>query len=343
MYDYATGKWSPVRFYDYVSGKWTDAVPTTTLSIPEGTYDPTLGRSYIQLGREGLGQQKSQNGGTGIPLPGRFDVAYHRYGSRVGSPSTERSFYDGIDTRLTAIATLAHNPPPFLTAGLTQLATTIAQATRLYTPANPEKLTPLLAEALKTTQSLIQNVQASKLSEEEKYNLLHELRVKEVQLNAAIMESLGVTLTAVVGAPKTDRGPFNVDAPDSFTTAIPGQTFAVTAYIANPGSLPVEIKSAHLQASAAENWQIAATSDPKPTLGPAKAKPPNGKLPYPSMLKSPGPASTAKTWSSLTMTSTAKPASTIRCRPIRSKPTSTSPSTESPCTPPRSYKPCSTA
>src|SRR5580692_9947777 len=91
MYDYATGKWAPVRFYDYVSGKWTDAVPTTTLKVSEGAYDPVLGSSYIQLAREGLGQQKSQNGGTGIPLPGAFDVPYHRYGSHVAAPAAEHS------------------------------------------------------------------------------------------------------------------------------------------------------------------------------------------------------------------------------------------------------------
>src|ERR1700761_680445 len=33
MYDYATGKWAPVRFYDYVAGKAIDAVPSTTLTI----------------------------------------------------------------------------------------------------------------------------------------------------------------------------------------------------------------------------------------------------------------------------------------------------------------------
>ncbi len=41
MYDYATGKWAPVRFYDYVAGKSIDAVPTTTLTITEGAYDPS--------------------------------------------------------------------------------------------------------------------------------------------------------------------------------------------------------------------------------------------------------------------------------------------------------------
>src|ERR1700691_1498325 len=132
MYDYATGKWAPVRFYDYVAGKWTDAVPTTTLKISEGAYDPALGGSYIQLAREGLGQQKSQNGGTGIPLPGAFDVPYHRYGSRVPTSDTERSYFDGIDPSVVGIASLAPGQHPFLTAGLRQIAASVDQATHAY-------------------------------------------------------------------------------------------------------------------------------------------------------------------------------------------------------------------
>src|SRR6201996_2676312 len=125
MYDYATGKWAPVRFYDYVAGKTINAVPSTTLSIPEGAYDPALGRSYIQIAREGLGQQKSQNGGTGIPLSGTFDVPYHRYGSRLASPEKEQSFYDGIDISLAGIASLAPGQHPFLTTGLHQIALSV--------------------------------------------------------------------------------------------------------------------------------------------------------------------------------------------------------------------------
>src|SRR6267154_839847 len=152
MYDYATGKWAPVRFYDYVAGKSIDAVPTTTLSITEGAYDSVLGGSYIQLAREGLGQQKSQNGGTGIPLPGVFNVPYHRYGSRVKSPDKERSFYDGIDISLAGIASMAPGKHPFLTAGLHQIALSVDQATKSFSPSEPAKLVPLLAAGMKQTQ-----------------------------------------------------------------------------------------------------------------------------------------------------------------------------------------------
>jgi LmbE family N-acetylglucosaminyl deacetylase len=256
MYDYATGKWAPVRFYDYVSGKWTDAVPTTTLKINEGAYDPALGGSYIQLGREGLGQQKSQNGGTGIPLPGAFDVPYHRYGSRVTSPETEKSFFDGIDISLTGIAALAPGQHPFLTEGLHQIAASVEQATR-----QPDKITPLAA-GLKQTQLLIQKVESSTLTAEQKYNINHELEVKQAQFNSALIEALGVTLTAVVSPANPDRGRsgFAVDAQDTFTTAVPGLSFGVSAYLTNPDKVPIQIKSVSLRSTGAGDWHITNTT-----------------------------------------------------------------------------------
>jgi len=245
MYDYATGKWAPVRFYDYVAGKSIDAVPTTTLSITEGAYDSVLGGSYIQLAREGLGQQKSQNGGTGIPLPGVFNVPYHRYGSRVNSPDKERSFFDGIDISLAGIASLAPGQHPFLTVGLHQIALSVDQATKSFSPSDPAKLVPLLAAGMKQTQLLMQKVTASTLSPEEKYNINYELKVKEAQLNSAIVEALGVTLNAVVSPANPDRGRsgFATDPQDTFTTAVPGQSFGVTAYPTIPRQRPFRFKA----------------------------------------------------------------------------------------------------
>ena len=262
MYDYATGKWAPVRFYDYVAGKWTDAVPTTTLTITEGAYDPALGSSYIQLAREGLGLQKSQNGGTGIPLPGVFNVPYHRYGSRVSTPATEHSYFDGIDTSIVGIASLVSGQHPFLTIGLRQIAASVDQATRTFSPSQPSKLVPLLAAGLKQTQLLIQKVTASNLSPEEKYNINHELAVKEAQFNSAIVEALGITLNAVVAPASPDRGRsgFATDPQDTFTTAVPGQSFGVTAYLTNPSAVGIQIQSVSLQSTGTGDWHILAST-----------------------------------------------------------------------------------
>ena len=66
-----------------------------------------LGASYQQISREGLGYQKSQNGGSSIPNAGQMLSAYHRFGSVVPAQEKEKSFFDGIDTSLVGIAALA--------------------------------------------------------------------------------------------------------------------------------------------------------------------------------------------------------------------------------------------
>ncbi|MGH9590259.1 MAG: PIG-L family deacetylase, partial [Terracidiphilus sp.] len=64
MFDYATDKWGPARFHNYVTGEWTTTPPSVDVRVPVGTYDPALGRTYVQIARQGWGEQKSQNGGS---------------------------------------------------------------------------------------------------------------------------------------------------------------------------------------------------------------------------------------------------------------------------------------
>ena len=61
IFDYATGKWAPARFKNYVTGEWIEGALSADVTIPVGALDPTLGRSYTQIAREGWGQQRSQN------------------------------------------------------------------------------------------------------------------------------------------------------------------------------------------------------------------------------------------------------------------------------------------
>jgi hypothetical protein len=121
---------------------------------------------------------------------------------------------------------------------------------------------------MKQTQLLMKKVAASDLSAEEKYNIQHELAVKETQFNEAILEALGISLTAVVAPAKPDNShsPFAVDAQDSFTTAIPGQSFGVITYLANQSKTPVTIESVTLHGQG--DWKIAPAA-PLPTSLPA--------------------------------------------------------------------------
>ena len=73
------------------------------------------------MGREGLGQQKSQNGGATIPPPSLLVFPTHRYGSRVDAAKHEHSMYDGIDVSLPGIASLASGDTAVLKQGLERI------------------------------------------------------------------------------------------------------------------------------------------------------------------------------------------------------------------------------
>ncbi len=252
MFDYATEKWTPARFYNYVTKTWSTESPKANVVIHEGEYSPVLGMSYLQFARLGLGLQKTQNGGMGIPAAGSFDVAYHRYGSHVETGDQEQSFFDGIDTSLAGIATLAPDEKTFLRQDLLEISSMVEQATAAYTIAAPEKTAPFLVDGLKATDALIARVEASDLSASEKYNVLHELRVKRAQFNDALVEALGLQLRAQVSAGEGDSGPFARfgDGGDTFVTAIPGQSFGVQVRVSDGSGVAVMLRSVALDSTA---------------------------------------------------------------------------------------------
>jgi LmbE family N-acetylglucosaminyl deacetylase len=255
MFDYATGKYAPARFYNYVTKEWTTEAPKANVVVPEGEYSPVLGLSYLQFARLGLGQQKTQNGGMGVPAAGAFDMPYHRYGSRVSSGEKEKGFFDGVDVSLVGIATLAGSSPAaqtaFLRDGLGEIDGLVKQAVAAYTIAHPEKTAPYLRDGLRATEALIAKVEASGLTAQEKYDVLHELKVKQVQFNDAIVQALGLSVRAQVASDQGGGGPFAAfgDGGETFVTAVPGQKFAVQMHVVDGSDVPVVIKEAGLESS----------------------------------------------------------------------------------------------
>ncbi len=122
MFDYATGKWVPVRFENYVTGKVSTAAPKADVVVPEGDTDPMLGgMSYVQWARRGLALQRTQIGaGVRVPAAGQMDVGYTRYGSRVSGMARlrGRAFLVGWMCRSMGMSDLA----PFGNAGTNGMA-----------------------------------------------------------------------------------------------------------------------------------------------------------------------------------------------------------------------------
>jgi LmbE family N-acetylglucosaminyl deacetylase len=264
IFDYATNQWSPVRFYDYVAKQWSDSFPATTLEIPEGTWDPILGESYLQIARDGWSQQKSQNGGGTQPLSGPFNVAYHRYGSSVKSADKENSFFDGIDTSLAGIASLVHSGDTApLVAALNDIHHHVATALYNDLPAHPEKIAPELATGYKVTQQLMEWVQNSGYSADDKANVVHELNIKLAQFNTALAEALGLEVNALV-VPRTATGanPFPSLSPDDTqTTVTPGSEIDVRVHVTaapfwGPSPEGLQLGRTWLDQPDGSTWQI---------------------------------------------------------------------------------------
>ncbi len=258
IYDYATDKYVPVRFFDYVNQKWIDHTPETNVSVPEGGQAPSVGLTFLQMGREGLGQQKTQNGGVTIPPPAPRPSPYHRYGSRISAAGHEESMYDGIDISVAGIASLAGKNAPFLTEGLAQISGPVDHAIAEYRPDAPGAIAGQLAQGLLATRSLIDKVHQSDLTEDCKDDVIFELRTKERQFEKALTLALQVSLDAAVAPEKEPTGPaaFFGGPPATFTVAIPGMSFAVKARVYNGGPEPVSIEDLQLAATDGKEWTI---------------------------------------------------------------------------------------
>ncbi len=262
IYDYATGHWEPVRFRNYVNGTWIEGVPTMTLQIQEGKYNPLFGRSYFTLAREGLAEQKSQNGGIGVPSVRPFASPYHLYASRISStlPEHEESFFDGIDTSLAAIASYAPTDQRGTwSARLNELNSTVESAISSFQALDPAKTAPLLAQGLQQTNSLIADLAKSDLPTDAKYNMAHELQIKQQQFNDALGQALGLsvlaTLTNAGGAAR--MGPFgDITGQPTSQTVIPSQKFNVNLHVADQGSQAISIDKAEIVSHAGAGWTM---------------------------------------------------------------------------------------
>lgn len=262
--------WTPLK--DYARTPWfgnDNGKFPVNVTIHEGDYDPVLGMSYVQISREGLGYQKSQNGGGSIPKAGAISSTYHRFGSNVSVPDQEDSFFQGIDISLTGIATLAKgNSGNFLLPGLKRINESVEAAMKSYSAPDPEKIASQLAQGAKETDKLIAQVKSSSLSAEEKFDITFELETKKAQFNSALAQALGLSISASM-APDREPNPrfaaFLGD-PDTTRVAIPGQKFGVKVHVVNQSPVAVTLDGVKLHATDGTDWNVQESGSASGTL-----------------------------------------------------------------------------
>ncbi len=273
IFDYATGKYEPLLYRNYITGEEMHQVPSATVVVPSGKYDALFGESPFQIAREGLDQQKSQNGGIGLPPPGKADASYHLYASRVEPaplPEHESSFYEGIDISLEGIASyLPSDTQAGTRTKLAAIAAEVEEATRSFDANDPAKSAPALARGLDQTRALIAGLQSAKLPDDARYNAIFELRIKERQFNEALAQALGMSLIATVQkgpAPTESRGPGQPGQSNEVLsqTVVDGESFGVGIHIADQGTAPVQIDRITLLPVSGDDWKVRTPPPPAP-------------------------------------------------------------------------------
>lgn len=269
IFDYATGKWAPARFHNYVTNTWIEGVPSTDVSVPVGNWDPVLGRTYVQIAREGWGMQKSQYGGASPALSGPATSSYHLWAvapSAAAPPSStadDSSLYNNpkvdIDTSLTGLTRFVPAPAPaWLTDNLHQIAAGLAQFESDCPQQGGIAAAQRLAPLYKLTLDLYHRVQQSNLDPDSKSNLAFELGVKVDQFQSTLKDLLGLDLMAFTtrdGGGEgggMSRGGTADETPSSVT---PGEAFAVRVHIAQP--IPgVQLSRVWLESRTGSPWPV---------------------------------------------------------------------------------------
>lgn len=224
--------WQPLKLYRRVREE-----ETPNLVVDAGTYSPWLGTSYRNFAAQGLSLQRSQVGGRYREVLGPSESFYERLGSRVEAPAREATLFDGIDTSLPALFTLAAEPAPGGAAELLRTAEAdIESAVAAYRVDDPAAAAKPLAAALRTVRRVLDMTP----DRPEAHFLL---QVKERQLMDAVNAALGIRLTAV-GVPAGTAGDASPWAPlATMGPVVPGQDFTVTSTLHNPSGVPVTVES----------------------------------------------------------------------------------------------------
>jgi LmbE family N-acetylglucosaminyl deacetylase len=265
MFDYATGKWAPAKFHNYVTGEWTTGMLSTDVTMPVGTRDSVLGRSYVQIARQGWGEQKSQNGGANPTLSGPGTASYHLWvvdpGARGLGAGEDRDLFHNrkvnVDTSVAGLARLAGtDAPAWLTDGLKEVDTALehfeADCTGREALDNAHRLAPIYRQAL----DLHARVEASALSPEAKAGLTLELGAKIVQFQSALSELLGLEMTAFrTNETKVDGGGFRGNSADETPRSVsPGEEFRVRVHAAQSTS-ESRLSKVWLQSRSGDAWK----------------------------------------------------------------------------------------
>ncbi len=190
------------------------AAPAVKLT-PANTnvYDSLLGRTYAEIGADARSNHKCQGtgglpalpgfnngrgGGAGGPGPG--GGGYQLIDSSIPGQKDkiETSLFDGVDTRLEALAQYAGpNPPAALTSAMGAIAADAKAARTAFDSGNDASAAQPIEAGLTAIRALRAQLAGMTLNDSARYEIDFRLRVKERDYEDAVLAAHGLSFDAV--------------------------------------------------------------------------------------------------------------------------------------------------
>lgn len=179
-------------------------------NVNTAMYDPLLGRTYAEIGADARSSHRCQ-GTSGLPpLPGiaggrgggRGAIGYQLIESALAGQmgQDETSLFDGVDTRLPAIAQFAgSHPPGALTAGLAAIAGQAKRAQTAFDSGNEAGAAVPVEAGLAAVRSLRAQLTSLQIPDSARYEIDFRLKIKERDFEDAVLAAHGLTFDAVAG------------------------------------------------------------------------------------------------------------------------------------------------
>jgi LmbE family N-acetylglucosaminyl deacetylase len=209
------------------------------VQLDPGTPSPWLGRSYQEVGSQGLALQRSQTSGRSRRFTGGAIARYERLIPAHG-PARERDPFDGLDTSLAGVFDLlGETPPDGAVAALQEIGRYVAGSRDSFRMDDPGAGAQPLADALSALRAVI-----SRLPPDSEARF--HLTVQRRRMSEALRALVGIRVSAVAVAAGDPAG-------TPLGPVVPGQVLDVHVTVQNAGARPLAFRGAEL-ASPGDPW-----------------------------------------------------------------------------------------
>ena len=209
-----------------------------TLRVQTGIFDGALGRSYAEIAFEGRSEHETQAQG-GIEPRGPLASTLILADSVVQAQRPERSIFDGIDTTVPGIPKLVGLPDGAIRMELAAMDAAAKKALADYSPLNPERIIPVLAEGLRATRAGRAALKSANGSIDARTDADSLLAAKEAEFSDALARAFGVVVDPLASQ-ETVIGGESIDV--QVRTFIPSESIdSISKAVVNgPGGWTVE-------------------------------------------------------------------------------------------------------